>query len=544
VEGNSHMSNKILFLVVAFFLAFSSQSFAQTNLLANPNFESGAANWTFGPGSAPTSNPAKVIEGTTSACTQILVFPNQDFFSSTEQNVTITNPTQNRYWFRLDVRPQFSNESKGVRVGLLIIGRNSSNGETFRQQREIGATLPVVTMDVDNVQFPASTVRAEFKAFAYATQAASQTYQGQEFCFDRALATTTALTPLPKFTSVINGDFEFNTILWNEEGNPATMFNVPFTGNWAILQELVPFTGNQDSFNRIYQDVYCNANGSPCSPGQRMSAGAGVYSYFDRDKVMDAGLMMQFIDANGQIIRDSFNNPITITDFFNGINQGWYRFTFVSTDTLNPPGMPAGAVAARIGAYQFAPKTTVQAATLKLSAVDLVLTGNYPRSLIFPILNSPSGENWDFENSLNRWARCCQPIGLDQLVKHNGNQSALMEVTSLPAVDFFSEGAQRVVAVPGRTAILNGWINTQAFTTTSFTTATIGIAAFDANGNQLSAQTQALQGQNPWTQRTVNLPVPANATELKVFFSMFGSIAGGLQVGEKARFDDFTFIQQ
>lgn len=533
------MKLKILVTVLSVVLLGAAQSHAQ-NILANPNFEQGAAGWNFGPGSQLTNLPSKVIEGSISACTQILVFANQDFFSSTEQSVNI-NPANN-YSFRLDVRPQFSNQSKGVRVGLLIVGRNAANGETFRRQKEVGATLPVITLDLDQIRFPAGTVRVEYKAFAYATQAASQLYQGQEFCFDRALATTAALTPLPKNTDILNNDFEYNTILWEEEGNPGAMISLPVVGQWSVLQELVPATANIPSFNRLSQVVYCNPSGSPCVPGQRLSAGFFALSYFDRDKVMDMGLMMQFVDANGNIIRDAANNPVTVQDTLNGFN--WFRVLFVSTDDRFPAGFPPGAVGARIGMFQFAPKATVQAAALRLSVGDFFLTGNYPRALIFPLITSTTGENLDFENSLNRWKICCQPVDLDTVVKHGGNQSASINVNAVPAVDYFAEAAQRVVPVAGRTAILSGWVNTQAFSATSLTSAAIGVAAYDVNGNLLGIQSQSLQGRNNWTPLNVSLPVPAGAAELKLFYNLYGSVAGNIQAGEKARFDDFTFVQQ
>ena len=230
-----------------FFLAPNALA---NNLLTNPNFENGIADWTVAGPNWDAQN-AVVYSGTISAKNTIGTIPGQDYFASLSQTKTLS--AGQTVYVTLRAKTNISPRSSAV-AGILVEFYNASDVLLSQKQDEIGG-LTEWRQLYASVTAPAATAKIKLHAFVYAPQSDAQAINGVVY-FDEAVLSTDPISAPPAQTTLFNAGFENGRNDWNLIYSPAFVVDnqTPQQGSYSIKNTIASSPG-QDFFSSANQDL-------------------------------------------------------------------------------------------------------------------------------------------------------------------------------------------------------------------------------------------------------------------------------------------------
>jgi len=379
---------------------------------------------------------------------------------------------------------------------------------------------------INGVTPPNGTVMVRVFVFTYALQGDNAAVGGT-VNFDDVIFSYDSLPQDDLRTTVLNSGFENGLNFWSDLfGFPAETSNVAHSGTLSAKKDVGVITG-QDYFSQLYQDIYYTSQGNPFPTGIPIYATAFVKTDMDPVTKSKAGLQLEFIDANGDVITDAGGDPIVVSDSVGG--QTNWRYLFV-----NAPA-PAGTYRVRLSGFEFAREQ--DAAQLGTGYYDdFKYSVNVPliqlKNLVFRLRNG------GFENGLNDWDEENKPGEVTTTVVFSGNYAAYFEIDSdIVNEDYFGTASQVLPVKPGQSIDATVMAKTTIDPLTN-SVAVLSIAFLNAQGQQIGAEiTDSIGGNTNWTQlQVLNAIAPPAARQVKFTCALFGAKNNG-KVGDRAYFD-------
>ena len=371
---------------------------------------------------------------------------------------------------------------------------------------------------------PVGTVMVRVLVLTYAAQG-NTAANGGIANFDEV---TLSYAPLPPNNrmDVLNRGFENGLNSWSEQfGFPATTSPTAHGGSLSAKKTVGVLQPAQDYYSQLFQDIYYNAQGTPWPVGTFVYASAFVKSNFSPLTKNIAGLQFEFIDAQGNVIRNAANQPIVVLDRIGGQTNWDYKYLRAQT--------PANTVRVRVSGMEFARR---QDAPLAGDAWydDFVFSKTTPLPLPAQRLQTV---NAGFENGLrDGWDEPFEQGEITTTAPHSGNYAAEYTVRFVLPIDYFAVATQEI-ALQGNTLVrASGWVKTNIDPTT-FAVGGIFVRFVDNSGAQVgNVLLQFVGGQINWTQLNINAAVPFGATKVQYYNFVYAPL--GSRVGDKVYFDD------
>lgn len=310
----------------------SSQSI--TNLLFNPGFENGLNGWTTGVGSWPfsLSVAGQGHEGNYSATDIVDTVSSMDYWGQIYQEIPY-NTTNATIYATLYARSNITPIAR-AKSGLLLQFLNSNNTVIGSQQDEIGGQTDWRYLYIAT-STPSGTAKIRYSGYLYAPQDDNSSVGGQ--CWiDDAVLSSDFIQPPPPQTRLINSGFENGLNDWTDlYGFPSEISsNIKHSGNYAA-KKTVATISNQDYWSQIFQEL-------AVTQGRSFTAKLWVKTDINVEALANAGLLVQFLDQNGNIVGPPFQQQV-------GGQTDWQQLQVSGT-------VPTGAVKVRFNGFIWAPQ--------------------------------------------------------------------------------------------------------------------------------------------------------------------------------------------
>ncbi len=265
--------------------------------------------------------------------------------------------------------------------------------------------------------------------------------------------------------------------------------------------------------------------------GDPVYASGYIKTAFPPVATATAGLMVQFLDANDNVIGQSVNSG-TI-----GGQTDWRYLDLVSS------AAPWGTVKARLSIFLWAAQDDQASLTGNMYADNFTLVEE-----VRPLLTGKILRNKGFENGLHEWTdEFGYPVFLSTDIVHSGTYAAGKQVKSIPGVDYYSHIYQTLTKplFTSSNPKFSGYIKTDFLPCTPKVGNCSGVAGLsveflDENGTVLEERKAEVFGQTDWTQYTVDLiPTPAGTNGYRLNAFIYGP-QGSPDVDRNAYYDDMT----
>ncbi len=499
---------------------------AQTTLF-NTGFENGLNDWNL------IYSPAFVVDNQTpqqgnySVKNTIASSPGQDFFSSAYQDLAY----QGGMVYASAYAKTNMNPASSATAGFLLEFYNQFNPTPgtridFSQQTLVGMN-DWMRLLINGVTPPAGTVMIRVHEFTYTVQNDSASVGGTAD-FDQIVFSYQPL-PINNYrTNILNSGFENGLSEWSEiYGFPGTVVATPHSGVYSGKKSVGQIEG-QDYYSQVYQDIYYNTNGDAFPPGIPVYASGHAKAMMNPITKSKAGLQLEFINAQGQVIEDGQGDPIVVNDTIGG--QTNWRYLYVTRLT------PAGTAKVRVSGFTFAREQ--DSPLLGDSFFD-----DFQFSLT--ALTVPAAQtvllNGNFENGLNDWDELTSPGEVTTNPVHGGNYAAWFEVdNSVLTQDYFGSASQEIKVSAGYRVNAGLWAKTNINPLASGTVVGLSIAFFDNNNQQIGLEVvDTAGGIQDWAYLVAAATAPSGTVKVKLTSFLFGSVEDGPDaVGARAYFDD------
>jgi len=502
--------------------------------LINPSFENGYADWSFVSQPALSIDGQNSTQGSYSAKQVINVGANQDFFAAAIQDLryltgkvyasanikTVINPASTGLAeLKLEFYNQFNPPSTVAPLGTANATLRGNNNWT----------RAVIDNNGQGITPPTGTVMIRVLALTYAQQGNSAA-NGGVANFDEVVLSYNPLPPQYR-ANVLNRDFENGLNSWSEQfGFPASTSSTAYAGSLSA-KKTVGVINNRDYYSQIFQDVYYNSNATPWPLSTPVSADVYVKTNMNPTTKAQAGLQFEFIDAQGQVIKNAANQPIIIKDKVGGQTPNWRRL-YIAGAT------PAGTVRVRLSGYEFSRQQESH-----LGGDGFYDNFNFAKQTLLP---PPPKKHYlfnrGFENGLNDWDEPYKPAEVSTSIKHSGNYAAVFTVDNevLLGRDYFATLTQYIDVsdTEDMAYTVEGWVKTD------INPQTLGVAGFlvtslDANGQPVGSPLfSIIGGRTPWTKLKIpNIVINGGVTKLKVECAIYVPWWSATP-GDKVYFDD------
>jgi len=502
---------------------------AQTAVI-NPGFENGIHDWNI---LYQAGQPQVVVdnqnpfEGLYSTKFTISASPNQDFFSSASQDLAYQGGA---VYAAAHVKTNM-NPSSTATAGLLLEFYDASGIRVGSTQQVLNGANGWTRLVINGFTPASTTTTVRVYVFTYAARNDGNAVGGTAN-FDNLIF---SYNPLPGEyrTTLLNNGFENGLSNWSELfGFPATVSTTAHSGSFSAKKTVGVIPGS-DYYSQIYQDIYYNSSGNPYPDNTIVYATGYVKTNMNPVTKSQAGIQFEFINANGQVIRDGNNQPITFKNFVGG--QTDWRQVYAAI------GTPAGTVRVRVSGIIFARRAeAVQAGDAYFDDFQFSLSylpGVRLREQLY---------NGGFENGINDWDEFNNPAEVSASVKRTGNYAGMFNFPLTLTTDYFGSMSQDIRVYPRwmGTARFSAWVKTN-MANAVFSSASISIQYLDGGKNPVSPlYTSALiRGTQDWTQLSVIGTIPSNAIIARVSCNVFAPV-GETGLGQRVYFDDAYFTSK
>lgn len=342
-------------------------------------------------------------------------------------------------------------------------------------------------------------------------------------CIVLAMAVIVGIVPAHAANLLINPGFENGLNDWDELwGFPSELSTDPVhKGKFAASKQVVR-VDSQDYWSQIYQDI-------PVTAGKAVYAKIYAMSTFNPLASARAGIMLQFLNANGAVIGSSLNSGKI------GGNTAW-RLLEVSTKSA-----PAGAVKVRLSGFIWAAMDdtlSVQNGRVYFddAYLDHVYRAPSPQTVLY---------NRGFENGLNDWTDIYGAPGM--AVKNTtfkGMYAARKKVDAVAARDYWSQlhqdvtcpANQKIRAILYAKTIINPAANAKAG---------LQVEIRNAANKVLKAYVTKIGGKTDWRKMVVNIPVtPVGTAKIRFTAYIYAPQGDNFALGGSAFYDNASLSIQ
>ncbi len=323
-------------LAVGMLLAWSAREAQAANLVHNPGFENGLNDWTDRFGAPSKVSTTTFHSGAMSATKSVATVSGQEYWSQISQDIAVSagNPIYASVYLKSTFSPAAT--AKG---GLMVQFYNTSGKliGTSVTAPQIGGTVNWRLIELSTTA-PANAVKVRLSAFIYAAQNDNASLSGALF-IDDAFLDKIVKSPAPQ-TTLRNRGFENGLNDWNDLfGFPSFLSTSPKrTGVYAAGKRVETVNG-QDYWSQIHQEV-------AITPTQTGIATVYVQTDFATNSAARAGLIVEFLNANGAVISDKTSAVV-------GGQTPWRQVSVSWTSS------PAGTKKVRVSGFIFAPQGDV-----------------------------------------------------------------------------------------------------------------------------------------------------------------------------------------
>ena len=383
---------------------------------------------------------------------------------------------------------------------------------------------------INGVTPPAETVMVRVHVFTFVNDTSAN---GTQATFDDVIFSYTPLEPVERNTEIINESFENGFTGWSDQfGVPASLVTDGILGDFAA-SKVVEETEDRDYFGRLFQDIFYDELGSEFPEGSVIGFGGYVKTDFSPLTKSSAGIQVEFIDADGEVILDEDDNPITVENSISAKNN--WKYLRINTET------PAGTVRVRLSGFVFARQQ--DSALGGEARFDQFYLSDVPLYIPPPRLIL---KNADFENGLNNWTESFNPAEITDETVFSGNYAGEFTVDeSVLFADYFSQVSQEVRGVGGWMVTAELMVKTDISPFATSTNIGIGLVFLDASGNIVGATPQRIAtGVNDWKKIQISQRAPAGTRRVRLNISMFSDLLDNVDaIGAKAYFDKAVMRQ-
>ena len=323
-----------LFVLLAVGLSLWISQVESNQLLFNGGFENGLNGWTTGVGSWPFSLSVfgQGHNSNYSATDIVDSVSGLDYWGQIYQevlNITSNTTVYATLFARSNITP-----IAAAKTGLLLQFLNSNNTVIGSQQDEIGGQTNWRYLYIAT-RTPSGTAKIRFSGYLFAPQNDNSSVSGQ--CWiDDAVLSSDFIQPPPPQTRLINPGFENGLNDWTDVfGFPSEIStNIKHSGNYAA-KKTVATVSNQDYWSQIGQEL-------AVTEGRPYTAKLWVKTDMSVEARAVAGLIIQFVDENGQVVGPSLQQQV-------GGQTNWELLEVSDT-------VPTGAVKVRFSGFIWAPE--------------------------------------------------------------------------------------------------------------------------------------------------------------------------------------------
>ena len=309
---------------------------------------------------------------------------------------------------------------------------------------------------------------------------------------------------------IANPGFEDKLSNWEKiYGDPAQISeSIQHSGNYSLGKTV----RTSQYWSQTSQDVALKA-------GEPAYAKIYIKTTFSPESTACAGLMLQFMDNNGNILSDS-NKGEDI-----GGNTDSWRLVEV-----NYKSAPSGTTKIRLSAYTAAGETDDSGSAY---FDDVSLIKKYQQYSLGSALLNPG-----FENELDGWQDHGAPsVVLSSDIKNKGNYAAQKTINRVGGDDFWREISQTISCSPSKRVTARMYIKT-VFASNAKARGGIRIECLDLNDTLLTETHVSTKGKN-WVQLACKIAkTPKNTAKLKFIGYIYAPAGDSASDGGKVYFDD------
>jgi hypothetical protein len=314
-----------------------------------------------------------------------------------------------------------------------------------------------------------------------------------------------------------NPGFEDNLNYWEDlYGPPTQLSDTVFRNGLYSAYKYVDAVTDQDYWSQVYQEV-------AYLPGQPLYARMYVKTTFSPEATARGGIIVQFIDVNGDILDATLNSRAV------GGNTNW-RLVEISAQAA-----PTGTTKARLSGYLYAKQGDTISLTGNAYYDDAYIVKQYRALQLQKNLY-----NVGFENGLNDWLeQDGYPAFLEKVIIQSGKYSAGKEIVTVAERDYWSRIYQEVACTSGK-AVASRIYMKPTFAPTALAKAGFQLEFYDANNQLLARYKQQLGGTTTgWRQLIINVAsTPENCAKVRVSAYVYAPRGNNISVGGKAYFDN------
>lgn len=327
------MKKLYLALLITVFFGFTVNSvFAATNVLVNPGFESGLNDWEDLWGKPADLTKTVVHSGTFAVTKNVNSVADHAYWSQLYQDAAVS--TGESIYASVYIRTSFA-VAATARAGLMLQFLDSSDnvvGSSLKG-RDIGGQSNWTLVEASSSAVPAGATKVRISVYVWAAQNDSLSLSGAAY-YDDLFLSKEGRQPAVQ-TALLNTGFENGMTDWLElYGYPSSISaNVVHSGNYAV-SKTVQSVSEQDYWSQIYQVMKCR-------PLRGIRASLYVKTEFDMLSKAKAGLLIECLDSNGNVIR-KYSSKI-------GGKTDWRKLNVIVYIT------PLRTAKVRFGGYIYAP---------------------------------------------------------------------------------------------------------------------------------------------------------------------------------------------
>lgn len=500
--------------------------------LINANFENGLNDWdlVYSPG-LRTDN-AIYHDGSYSAKATIDTDLDINFYASASQDLhyPYADPTGHPVYATVYVRTAM-NPASSARAGFITQFFNAAGTFLGQSGQQLSGNNDWRRLVVDGVVPPAGTATVRVITFALANDN-DVNADGAVANFDGVTFSYTPFPPEGFRTELINAGFENGLTDWSEAGGfPGVVSGDAHTGVNSA-QKNIGVIPNQSYYSQIYQDIYYDNVGSEYPANTNVYATAYAKTRISPITKSKAGLQLEFINEDGEVIEDA-NEPIIVKSSIGGLTN--WRYLYVTGQ------VPAGTVRVRVSGTIFARQQ--DASRAGSAYFDDFQFSRTPLALPLPVRNLI---NPGFENGLNDWDELNKPGEVSAIWSnvapgdaHSGTYSSYFTVDGTLGGDYFGTASQDISINPNSGIVARVWVKTN-INFLSNASANLSLAFFDANGHQVGTEVAGhpIGGRSRWTRIDILTIAPPSAVKLRFICSLYAPQGDVFAIGGRAIFDD------
>jgi hypothetical protein len=313
---------------------------------------------------------------------------------------------------------------------------------------------------------------------------------------------------------LLNPGFENGLNDWDDLwGYPSELSDAIYHSGSHSVRKFVGDVSEREYWSQLFQEV-------DYSPGQPLYASVYAKSTFPAAATARAGLMVQFMNNDNDVIGESIKSQQI------GGQTDWrlLEATFAAS--------PSGTTKARLSYYVWAARDDDLSLDGEAYFDDAFLTKEQR-----PIPPPGGLLNTGFENGLNEWSLYGYPFTVGDERVYEGGLAVYNEIETVGERDYYSYIYQQFPCAPKKKLEAQVYIETD-FASRSKAKAGLQIQLFDAKGKLIKTVTKKIGGRIYWRKQKIAISkTPTKTAKVKFMCFVYAPMGNTPSLNSRAYFD-------